>query len=99
MLRAPPSWSRWSLGVLLVAGCGFPVREQADEAVCQLAARPVDPQPAPAAPAEATPTPAAAKPESLPAPAGQKPRPPFSERLQIPPEIPGSDAPPIKQPP
>src|SRR5437870_5769304 len=108
MFRAPPSWSRWSLGVLLVAGCGFPVREQADEAVCQMATRPVDSQAPIASPPEAKPAPAEPKAENQPAPivpvlaqqpGAQRPRPQFSERLQIPPEIPGSNAPPIKLPP
>src|SRR6266550_3441591 len=104
MFRAPPFWSRWSLGVLLVAGCGVPVREQADEAVCQIATRPVDLQ----ATAEAKSAPAELKAENQPAPiisvsaqqpGAERPRPQFSERLQIPPEIPGSNAPPIKLPP
>ena len=37
-----PNRSLWRLGLLLLAGCCCPVREQADRAICEMAAHPLD---------------------------------------------------------
>jgi cobalt-zinc-cadmium efflux system outer membrane protein len=38
-------WLPWTLALLLLGGCCYPVREQVDRAVCDLAAHPLDLQP------------------------------------------------------
>lgn len=35
-------WLPWTLGILIAGGCMFPVREQIDQSVCDLAERPLD---------------------------------------------------------
>jgi cobalt-zinc-cadmium efflux system outer membrane protein len=42
MDRMSPKPSLWRLGLLLLAGCCCPVREQADRIVCEMAAHPFD---------------------------------------------------------
>jgi len=41
MIRAPLRWMPWLLAFAL-AGCSFPVREQVDSMICDMAARPMD---------------------------------------------------------
>lgn len=107
-----PKWFAQPLWLLLLAGCVYPVREQADLAVCELAAHDIDAQtPAPLPDQKG---PDAAAPSSTSAeeqetgpmldaqPGGQ--RPPAErartllERLKLPPDIPGANAPPILLP-
>jgi cobalt-zinc-cadmium efflux system outer membrane protein len=78
-----------SLLLLLLGGCCYPVREYADQAVCELAARPLDLEPAP------PPDQSAAR-----GPGQPKAQPPkgLPGRLEIPPELPGAGAPPIDLP-
>ena len=38
-------WLSASLGLVIAAGCAYPGRENIDSVVCDMAARPVDPQP------------------------------------------------------
>ncbi|MCI0458850.1 MAG: TolC family protein [Gemmataceae bacterium] len=94
----PSKWFAGTLALLLVSGCSFPVREQADHLLVELAARPLDLSPMPLA--DQTLTPGAPAPQP-PAVEGQPPKPGsrLSERLRIPPELPGAQAPPIELPP
>ncbi len=99
MSAMPPKRMRWAVALLALGGCVYPVREQADRVVCELAARPMDLEPAPDAPPRMPPALAGLAPaahqtaEPQPAP----PRPGL-ERLQTPPGLPGSDAPPFEVP-
>jgi cobalt-zinc-cadmium efflux system outer membrane protein len=65
-----PRWFPCAVGLLLLAGCVYPVRQEADSTVCNIANHPIDPEPiqVPAA-LESAP---AAQPEQLPAPKGAK---------------------------
>jgi cobalt-zinc-cadmium efflux system outer membrane protein len=59
-VRAVPWWTT-ALGLVLLVGCLFPVRDKIDSGVCDLAAQPIDLQPAeppPSPPAAAPVTPA-----------------------------------------
>src|SRR5947209_17968282 len=106
MLRTPSRAISWGLLALLVGGCCYPVRERADLLVCDLAARPADV--APASTDESLPAPRRQTGSAEPgfsqageanAP-GDRRRPiTLSERLRIPPELPGANAPPIRVPP
>lgn len=88
-------WLHWSLAMLFVAGCSFPVREQVDLAVCDLAAHPLDPG-GPLPPADQ----ASRPPTDGKNDAGDLPRPrTLSERLRYPPDLPASNVPPIQLPP
>ncbi|HJT77698.1 MAG TPA: hypothetical protein VJ739_10900, partial [Gemmataceae bacterium] len=58
-----PRWSPCALGLLLLTGCVYPVRQAADRAVCNLASHPIDPEPLQVpAPPETLPTPQPTKP-------------------------------------
>src|SRR5437899_3252697 len=85
---------------LLVSGCLWPVRDRTDQAVAELAARPLDPQPAPLMPRAvgSLSKPGAAPATVLPAADVQtsalmqdQPRPRLE--LEIPPQVPGSETP------
>jgi cobalt-zinc-cadmium efflux system outer membrane protein len=92
-----------ALGMVLVAGCLRPVREEVDERICHRANHPIDV--APLLPPEPAPSPAeTAKPEPKPAPKEADdtlpaPRRTLQERLQVPPGVPGGRAPDIVLPP
>src|SRR5262245_46322178 len=103
-------WMCWGLGIALGPGCLHPVRENVDRVVCDLAARPMDVPPPysgnlpDARPAPATPAADTGSEENIELvvqqqPVPQKPPKPFAERLQIPPELPGANAPPVRLPP
>jgi cobalt-zinc-cadmium efflux system outer membrane protein len=100
-----------TVGLLALGGCCYAVREPADQAVCKVAAHPIDLEPLPladqCAPASTTEQPATITPVDYLQPAdsaeGQPPRLPptkrkFTERLQYPPGLPGANAPPIRLP-
>jgi cobalt-zinc-cadmium efflux system outer membrane protein len=55
-VRAVPRWII-ALGLVLLAGCLYPVREKIESGVCDLAAQPIDVQPAEPPPSPATPLP------------------------------------------
>lgn len=109
-----PKQSLWPLGLLLLAGCCCPVREQADRAVCEMAAHPLDVAPL-LPPDQAVPIPnpydervkpagyqnADPKSKDVDHPPSDPSKPPsrLSERLKIPPELPGASARPIQLPP
>jgi cobalt-zinc-cadmium efflux system outer membrane protein len=91
----------WSLGLLLLAGCLHPVREEADRMVCDLGAHTMDVEPAsPPTPAGKLPPadkgPSGVRPKDTTPPGGleQLPVPQPTQRLplQVPPEIPGAGA-------
>jgi cobalt-zinc-cadmium efflux system outer membrane protein len=110
----PPKWLPWALGLLLVSGCTYPVRDDVDRVVCDLATHPIDPQPPTAAP---QPMPPALAKKAADAPrhlsanlrqtvlmrtAAQVPAGRATtppERVHIPPELPGANVPPITLPP
>lgn len=79
-------------GLLALAGCSFPVRQQADALICERASRPVDPQPQP--------LPEPEKPQELAPPRamGEK-GPTLLDRLKVPQAVPGAQTPEIKLPP
>lgn len=86
MLRC---WLPWLGGLLLVGGCCYPVRDQVDAALCHLATCPVDVGPAAS---EIIQTGHAAPDAEAPPPRQLK------ERLQIPPGLPGAEAPALQLP-
>src|SRR5207249_560273 len=49
MSALPSKWFAWTWGLLLVSGCCYPVRDQADRALAELTARPLDLAPMPPA--------------------------------------------------
>src|SRR3712207_3472890 len=97
-----PRWSCAALGLLLLAGCCYPVREQVDLVVRDLAVRPRDlgpPTPLPQAPLGESSQDAAqagaaetnappGKDGDSPTPGGEGAR--LPERLRIPSELPGA---------
>jgi cobalt-zinc-cadmium efflux system outer membrane protein len=100
----------WVLGLLLLSGCSYPVREDVDRTVCDLAAHPLDLQPPtpeeapkqmPPAQAKHTPAPAEGSRRngllctSAQAPPAVTPAP---KELRIPPEFPGANLPEIVLP-
>src|SRR5947209_8450225 len=99
----------WVFGLLLLGGCLDPVREQADRAVCDKAAHAIDLQPL-SQPDESTRMPPASARDSgtsdgitrtsyQPQGAGeQAPGATLLNRLRLPPDIPGANAPPIRLP-
>jgi len=109
-----PRWLPVALWVLLVAGCCYPVREQADLAVCDLAGRPLDVDKAPPfdqknshvtatsyQAVEDAATAAAQDQQPAGAGSGDQLRPPAQRAAtspKYPPELPGSNAEPIDLP-
>jgi cobalt-zinc-cadmium efflux system outer membrane protein len=98
MSNASPRRLPFALVLFVVAGCLHPVREEADQRVCELAGHPLDlaelavaPAPKPAAQAAGA-RPANQDPDCE--PGGKLPE----TLLKIPPELPGADAPPIQLP-
>lgn len=79
----------WLVGLLLAAGCCGPVRYEADLLIREMSSRPLD-----VAPPQLDATP---PPQGAIEPAPPEPR-KLSERLQIPPDLPGADAPAITLP-
>src|SRR5262245_7351399 len=100
-MRARTARGSAALGLLLAAGCCFPVGEKVDLTVCDLAARPRDLQPLSAADQAPAPRDAdggvhQASFEQVEEPPAPKP----GGRLTIPPELqPGGPVPPLKLPP
>src|SRR5260370_39387869 len=39
------TWLAWTVGLLLLGGCCYSVREEVDREICDLATHPLDPQP------------------------------------------------------
>ncbi|MGE3804055.1 MAG: TolC family protein [Gemmataceae bacterium] len=78
------------LSCLLIAGCLFPVRHEVDSQVCGLAEQPLDLM----VPAARDPGAPQKTPDATPMPAPKV----FPERLQIPQNLPGAEAPPIELP-
>jgi cobalt-zinc-cadmium efflux system outer membrane protein len=77
---------------LLLGGCSYPFCTDPDRVACELAARPIDVQPAPAEPRRR---------EEVPPPT-ETPKPPDQPGLQpipVPPQVPGADTAPIDVPP
>src|SRR5947209_481726 len=99
-----PKWFLTPALVLVLAGCTFPVREKADQAVCDLAAHPVDLQHLTSADLSAPTFPPSTpvyppSPGANPRPGDGAPRQGFGQRLRIPPDLPGADAPLLQLPP
>src|SRR5579884_1423133 len=105
-----PRWLAAALGLIVLGGCAYPVREQTDLAVCDLVRQPVDTT-APAATIESgpvkqavyhackveetqVPPPPTANPSTAP-----RGRPNLVQALQYPQELPGGRAAPIQLPP
>jgi cobalt-zinc-cadmium efflux system outer membrane protein len=79
-----------AVGLLAVAGCTVPVRQQVDALICDRAAHPTDIQPGPLPPHE---------PAELPPPRLQpEQKPNLVDRLKVPPGVPGGQTPDIKLP-
>jgi cobalt-zinc-cadmium efflux system outer membrane protein len=103
MSSLPSKWFAWTLGLLFISGCCYPVREQADRALAELTTYPLDLSPMPPADQSTQRGPSAAPSttESQPSPAeshASKAGSKLAERLKIPPELPGATAPPIALP-
>jgi cobalt-zinc-cadmium efflux system outer membrane protein len=104
-----------TVGLLALGGCFSPVQEEVDHGVCSLANHVLDPQPLPIALPDQNPQPPAPgtgagpaaqiiQPVAAQAPAaGAEPTPPSPapkrDRLRIPPELPGANAPQVEFPP
>src|SRR5438552_460935 len=106
MILAPSRWMPWLLG-LTIAGCCFPVREQVDAVICDLAARPLDLTalpPADASSQRAAPSPsseneaASQANENVRLMSAQETKPKRPAPLRIPLELPGADAPELRLP-
>ena len=106
-----PKWLARPLWLLLLAGCCYPVREEADLSVCHLAAQNIDVQAAPLPdqklPGSASASQDASEEQEAGPVLNQDPASEHSpvgtgrtllERLRLPPQIPGSRAPPIQLP-
>jgi outer membrane protein, heavy metal efflux system len=106
-------WSPWALVMLLAAGCCFPVRQKADQFICDMALQPIDLAPAtnvdelpPMPPAQAQESTdrgeSGVRPVSAQEPEGKETKPKegrsMAERLPVPPELPGGDTPRIQLP-
>jgi cobalt-zinc-cadmium efflux system outer membrane protein len=105
MLRLRSTRVLAAVAGLAIGGCCFPVREHADLAVCDLAARPADvalpsavDESKPKLPGQAKGTSEERSPAVDTAQDQQRPV-TMAERLRVPPELPGANVPPIQMPP